>query len=269
MSAIKSSSRKKKTTTESGTPKTELKRMTVEEDDFDFDADQLKQRAPKKQRSTFEDDFDADLSSDIKGLMSALHQIKEKAQKDGQKKKEETISSVATEIRSKFDELKSKVEKERQNFAKALSKSSREVCKENPHLKQTTCKNFSTLSQLNIKTPLSLRTQCENLLKNETSKFQAVYENFCKDKNSHLQALKDIITKYEEEKERLFMRYEQHRKKEKSMISEHEKACATKISELEESLKKKKQDDKTFSILRKTLGSFLDNASDEDFPPDD
>ncbi|XP_024988644.1 uncharacterized protein LOC112523323 [Cynara cardunculus var. scolymus] len=236
MSAIKSSSRKKKTTTESGTPKTELKRMTVEEDDFDFDADQLKQRAPKKQRSTFEDDFDADLSSDIKGLMSALHQIKEKAQKDGQKKKEETISSVATEIRSKFDELKSKVEKERQNFAKALSKSSRE---------------------------------CENLLKNETSKFQAVYENFCKDKNSHLQALKDIITKYEEEKERLFMRYEQHRKKEKSMISEHEKACATKISELEESLKKKKQDDKTFSILRKTLGSFLDNASDEDFPPDD
>ena len=29
------------------------------------------------------------------------------------------------------------------------------------------------------------------------------------------------------------------------------------------------QDDKTFSILRKTLGSFLGNASDEDFPPDD
>lgn len=29
------------------------------------------------------------------------------------------------------------------------------------------------------------------------------------------------------------------------------------------------QDDKTFSILRKTLGSFLENASDEDFPPDD
>ncbi|KAJ0443559.1 hypothetical protein Hanom_Chr00s000008g01616101 [Helianthus anomalus] len=58
-------------------------------------------------------------------------------------------------------------------------------------------------------------------------------------------------------------------KKEKNMITEHEKACATKIAELEESLKKKKQDDKTFSLLRKTLGSFLDNASDEDFPADD
>ncbi|KAK9051710.1 hypothetical protein SSX86_028338 [Deinandra increscens subsp. villosa] len=235
MSPPKSSSRKKKVA-ESGTPKTELKRLIGEEDDFNFGAGKLKQRAPKKQRSTFEDDFDADISSDIKGLMSALHQIKEKAQKDGQKKKEETISSVATEIRSKFDELKSKVEKERQNFAKALSKSSKE---------------------------------CENLLKNETAKFQAVYENFCKERNSHLQALNDTISKYEDEREKLFVKYEQHRKKEKNMITEHEKACATKIAELEESLKKKKQDDKTFSLLRKTLGSFLDNASDEDFPADD
>lgn len=29
------------------------------------------------------------------------------------------------------------------------------------------------------------------------------------------------------------------------------------------------QDDKTFSLLRKTLGSFLDTGSDEDFPADD
>lgn len=29
------------------------------------------------------------------------------------------------------------------------------------------------------------------------------------------------------------------------------------------------QDDKTFSILKKTLGSFLGDASDEDFPADD
>ncbi|KAI3745533.1 hypothetical protein L1987_58647 [Smallanthus sonchifolius] len=235
MSPAKSTSRKKKIT-ESATPETELKGMMAEDDAFNFGAGKLKPRGPKKQRSTFEDDLDADLSSDIKGLMSALHQIKEKAQKDGQKKKEETISSVATDIRSKFDELKSKVEKERQNFAKALSKSSKES---------------------------------ENLLKNETAKFQAVYDNFCKDKNSHLQALKDTISKYEDEKEKLFVKYEQHRKKEKNMITEHEKACATKIAELEESLKKKKKDDKTFSLLRKTLGSFLDNASDEDFPADD
>ncbi|CAA0817915.1 Unknown protein [Striga hermonthica] len=79
----------------------------------------------------------------------------------------------------------------------------------------------------------------------------------------------DTVAKYEEEKEMLFARYEKLRKKEKSMLSEHEKATAEKIAQLEESLKKKKQDDKTFSILRKSLGSFLGNASDEDFPLDE
>lgn len=90
--------------------------------------------------------------------------------------------------------------------------------------------------------------QCENLLKNETAKFQAVYDGFCKEKATHLQALKgtfpvdmvfcqlchlanrsnkswigkyvpfhwysywiltDVFDKYEEEKERLISRYEQ------------------------------------------------------------
>ncbi|KAJ6292535.1 hypothetical protein OIU78_024670 [Salix suchowensis] len=81
--------------------------------------------------------------------------------------------------------------------------------------------------------------------------------------------LADTVSKFEEDKERLCMRYEQMRKKEKSMMSEHEKTCADKIAKLEESLKKKKQEDKTFSILRKSLGSFLEDASDEDFLPDD
>ncbi|KAH8493710.1 hypothetical protein H0E87_020461 [Populus deltoides] len=183
-----------------------------------------------------EDEFDPDLSSDIKGIMSALHQIREKAQKDGLKKNEQTISSVGSEIKSMIDELKSKIEKDRQIFAKALSKSSKE---------------------------------CENCLKSETAKFQEIYDKFCKEKEAHLQALKDTVSKFEEDKERLCMRYEQTRKKERSMISEHEKTCADKIAKLEESLKKKKQDDKTFSILRKSLGSFLEDASDEDFPPDD
>ncbi|KAK8504033.1 hypothetical protein V6N13_092741 [Hibiscus sabdariffa] len=182
------------------------------------------------------DDFDPDLSSDLNGIMSALQLIKEKAQKDGQKKNDETISSVAAEIKSKLDELKSKIEKERLTFAKALSKSSKE---------------------------------CENCLKGETTKFQEVYEKFCKEKAAHLQALKDTISRFEEDKEMLLGRYEQLRKKEKSLLSEQEKFCADRISQLGESLKKKKQDDKTFSMLRKTLGTFLDNGSDEDFPPED
>ncbi|KAL6991061.1 hypothetical protein U1Q18_009183 [Sarracenia purpurea var. burkii] len=128
---------------------------------------------------------------------------------------------------------------------------------------------FSIVRQGLAKALSKSSKECENLLKNETANFQAIYEKFCKDKAAHLQALKDTISKYEEEKGRLVIRYEQQRKKEKSVISEQEKACGQKIAELEESLKKKKQGDKTFSILRKTLGSFLDNASDEDFPPED
>ncbi|XP_060191363.1 uncharacterized protein LOC132621204 isoform X2 [Lycium barbarum] len=177
---------------------------------------QIPKSESKRRVSAAEDEFDAEISDDIKGIMTALKQIREKAQQDGLKKKEETIS--------------------RQSFAKALSKSSKE---------------------------------CENLLKNETAKFQSIYDKFNKEKATHLQSLKDTISKYEEEKERLFMRYEQLRKKEKSMISELEQDSTKRIAELEESLKKKKQDDKAFSFLRKTLGSFLDNASDEDFPPDD
>ncbi|PQM34130.1 uncharacterized protein Pyn_12829 [Prunus yedoensis var. nudiflora] len=196
-----------------------------------------KKRRTEPQLAKSDDlDLDLDLSNDIKGVMSALHQIREKAHKDGLKKNEETISSVAAEVRSVIDELKSKVEKDRQSFAKSLSKSSKE---------------------------------CENCLKTESAKFQALYEKFCKDQANHLQALKGIISNYEEEKERLCTRYEQLRKKKRSLISEHEKACTDKIAKLEESLKKKKQDDRTFSVLRKTLGSFLDSTSDEDIPADD
>ncbi|QCD84350.1 DNA ligase 1 [Vigna unguiculata] len=196
-------------------------------------------KTDKNNRSTkdnFDLDLDFDLSDDIKGIVSALHLIRDKAQKDGQKKNEETISSVGFEVKSMIEGLRSKIEKDRQSITKALSKNSKEY---------------------------------ESSLKSETTKFQALHENFCKEKATSLQALKDIISKFEEEKEKLFVRYEQLRKKERIMISEQEKACNDKISQLEESLKKKKQDDKTFSILRKTLGSFLESTSDDDFPPDD
>ncbi|KAL6010734.1 hypothetical protein ACLOJK_001175 [Asimina triloba] len=131
-------------------------------------------RSVKKAREN--EDFDPDLSNDITGIISALQQIKEKAQQEGQKKSEETIASVAAEVKSMLDDAKSKLEKERTN------------------------------------------TQ---------------------------------------------------RKKEKTMLSEAEKASTNKIAAAEELLKKKKQDSKSFSILRKSLGSFLDCGSDEDFPPDD
>nr|VDC70407.1 unnamed protein product [Brassica rapa] len=78
-----------------------------------------------------------------------------------------------------------------------------------------------------------------------------------KEKADHLQGLKGVhsiyqcffhllllisintVSKFEEGKERLYMRYEQQRKKEKTMISEQERFCTEKIAQLEESLNKK------------------------------
>ncbi|CAN6439262.1 unnamed protein product [Victoria cruziana] len=185
-------------------------------------------------KADVDDLFDREFSSDIKGIVSALQQIKQKSQRDNQKRTEETISSVASEIKSMVDEAKQKIEKDRQSFLKALMKSSKE---------------------------------CEHSLKDEAAKFQALDDKFCKERTQHLQALQNIFTKYEDEKEKLFVRYEQQRKKEKVMLANLEKACGDKIAAAECSLKKKKQDDKSFSILRKSLGSFLGSSSDDEYPP--
>ncbi|KAI5056577.1 hypothetical protein GOP47_0028395 [Adiantum capillus-veneris] len=59
-----------------------------------------------------------ELSSDIKGILVALQQVRQKAQKDGQKKNKEIIENLASEIKSQADAKKQKTEKEWQNLVK-------------------------------------------------------------------------------------------------------------------------------------------------------
>ncbi|KAL8143392.1 hypothetical protein V2J09_016424 [Rumex salicifolius] len=225
-------------------------------------------RKPEKRAKQDLNLLDNQLSSEIKGIMSALHQIKEKAQKDGQKKHDEMMSSISSEIQSMFDEMKTKIEKDRLAFAKSLAKSFKE---------------------------------CETALKEENARFEEIHEKFSKEKTAHLQMVKDAMSKFEEEKGKLMKRYEQQsesivpfpfqmspnpqrekenmmlhspdcsllsEKKDKILLSEHEKASAEKIAVLEQSLKKKQTTEvNPFNILKKMM--MTEEAEDDHFTLDD
>ncbi|GER48321.1 trigger factor, partial [Striga asiatica] len=84
----------------------------------------------RRRRIIVDEDFDADavIFNHITGILRALQQMKEKAALDGQKN-EATITSLTSEMKERFDALKSKLEKEMESFAKGMLRSSKEKVK--------------------------------------------------------------------------------------------------------------------------------------------
>ncbi|TVU39782.1 hypothetical protein EJB05_13222 [Eragrostis curvula] len=179
---------------------------------------------------------EGDLVSDLKEIVCLLRLIKGGANKDGQKMCQEIIASVAEDIQTMLEETQMKFEKERQNLLSVLSNTSKE---------------------------------CESSLNKEYNKFQETYETFCREKDAHMRTFRDLFSKVDVENEKLLQQYEHHKKAETATLSELDKTFTEKIAHAERSVRRMKQDDKSFIIFRKSIGSFLECGSDDDFDLDD
>ncbi|KAM3387054.1 hypothetical protein ACQJBY_010125 [Aegilops geniculata] len=178
---------------------------------------------------------DGDFVSDLRQIACLLRLIKGGANKDRQKMCEQIIASVAANIQTMLEDTKSKFEKERQNLLKVLSGTSKE---------------------------------CESSLNEEYTKLQETYEMFCEENDAHLQTFKDLFSQIEVEKKKLREQYE-YQREETATLSELGDTFSEKIANTKPSLKRMKQDDKSFIIFCKSIGSHLECASDDDFDLDD
>ncbi|XP_062188078.1 uncharacterized protein LOC133891380 isoform X2 [Phragmites australis] len=185
--------------------------------------------------SVSDSDSEGDLVSDLREIVCLLRLIKGGANKDCQKMCEQIIASVAADIQTMLEETQLKFEEERQNLLKVLSNTSKE---------------------------------CESSLNKEYSKFQETYEMFCREKDAHLQTFRELFSKVEVEK-KLLEQYEHHKKAETATLSELDKTFSEKITYVEQSVRRMKQDNKSFIIFRKSIGSFLECGSDDDFVDDE
>ncbi|KAG0542374.1 hypothetical protein BDA96_02G098100 [Sorghum bicolor] len=181
-------------------------------------------------------DSDGDLVSDLREIVCLLRLIKGGANKDGQKICEQIVVSVAADIQTMLEETQLKFEEERQNLLKVLSNASKE---------------------------------CESSLNEEYGKFQETYDTFCKEKDAHMQTFRDLFSKVEVEKKKLLEKYEHYRKAETNTLSELDKTFSEKVTRAEQSVRRVKQDDKSFIIFRKSIGSSLECGSDDDFDLDE
>uniref|UniRef100_I1Q9I9 Uncharacterized protein n=1 Tax=Oryza glaberrima TaxID=4538 RepID=I1Q9I9_ORYGL len=152
--------------------------------------------------------------SDLREIVCLLRLIKGGVDREGQKMCEQIIASVAADIQTMLEDTKLKFEKQRQNLLKVLSNTSKE--------------------------------QCDNSLSKEFIKFQESYEIFCKEKDVHVQAFRDLFSKVEVEKKALLEQFENHRKEETATLSELDNTFSEKITRAEQSLRKTEVDN-TFS----------------------
>ncbi|GAQ79638.1 hypothetical protein KFL_000340400 [Klebsormidium nitens] len=71
-----------------------------------------------------------------------------------------------------------------------------------------------------------------------------------------------IVAEYESFKEKLDRKIEQQRRKDKTEYANLQKLCTEKLREAEEILSKQKREAKSISVLRKSLGTILEDSAE-------
>ncbi|CAM0943727.1 unnamed protein product [Alopecurus aequalis] len=111
------------------------------------------------------------------------------------------------------------------------------------------------------------KEQCESSLNEEHTKLQETYEMFCEQTDAHLQTFEDLFLQVEVEKKKLNEQYDHYRKEETSTLSELGDTFSEKTTNAKPS-PKRMEDEKSFIVFRKSIGSFLECGSDDDFDLD-
>ncbi|CAM0943726.1 unnamed protein product [Alopecurus aequalis] len=109
--------------------------------------------------------------------------------------------------------------------------------------------------------------ECESSLNEEHTKLQETYEMFCEQTDAHLQTFEDLFLQVEVEKKKLNEQYDHYRKEETSTLSELGDTFSEKTTNAKPS-PKRMEDEKSFIVFRKSIGSFLECGSDDDFDLD-
>ncbi|KAF0906246.1 hypothetical protein E2562_009250 [Oryza meyeriana var. granulata] len=209
---------------------------------------------------------------------------------------EQIIASVAADIQTMLEDTKLKFEKERQNLLKVLSNTSKEcdssLSKE--YIKfQETYEIFSKQKDVHVQAfrdlfskvdveKAALLEQYQNHRKEETATLSEL-DNTFSEKITHAEkslrrteldnTFSGKITHTQQslrrsELDNTFSEKIAHA--EQSLRrTELDNSFSEKIRHAKQSVRRMKQDDKSFIVLRKSVGSFLECGSDDDFDLDD
>eukprot|EP00850_Spirogloea_muscicola_P017423 SM000149S01358 [mRNA] locus=s149:222954:224336:- [translate_table: standard] len=169
--------------------------------------------------------------ADVQGILGVLQHVRKKAKTDVQKRNEELMNNVKAHITGLIEDAIARSDGERLNFVKSTSR---------------VCKEFEA----------KLRKEME-VLKLHCSTVE-------QEMKGRQRAQEELLNKLKDLKQKLQASYDHQRKREKEALARLEEDAMSRINEAHNSMQKAKEDVRSFDVLRKSIGTFMKENSDED-----